>query len=91
MSNVNIDFLQGAGFRQLLNSDEVKDMVEGHVNAIKARADANLNGAESEGFNEKVIMGGYGGGRWVGIVGTSDLATVIAESENKALTKAVHG
>ena len=91
MSNVNIDFLQGAGFRQLLNSDEVKDMVEGHVNAIKARADAGLNGAESQGFNGRGEQGNYAGGRWIGIVGTSDLATMIAESEDKVLTKAVHG
>lgn len=79
------------GFRQLLNSEEVKDMVEGHVNAIKARADANLNGAESKGFNAKVEKSNYAGGRWIGFVGTSDLATMIAESEDKALTKAVHG
>ncbi len=89
--SVRLDFLHGEGFKQILQSEGTKAMISGHANAIKARADANLNGAESEGFNEKVIMGGYGGGRWVGIVGTSDLATVIAESENKALTKAVHG
>ena len=79
------------GFRQLLLSGEVKDLISGHVDAIKARADASLNGAESQGFNAKVEQGNYGGGRWVGFVGTSDLATVVAESEDKALTKAVHG
>lgn len=88
--SVRIEFIS-EGFHQVLTSGETKALIEGHADAIKARADANLNGAESEGFNEKVVMGGYGGGRWVGIVGTSDLATVITESENKALTKAVHG
>lgn len=79
------------GFKQILESGETKSMIEGHVNAIKARADANLNGAESQGFNAKTVLGSYGEGRWIGFVGTSDLATMIAESENKALTKAVHG
>lgn len=89
--SVRLDFLHGEGFKQILQSEGTKAMISGHANAIKARADANLNGAESQGFNARTIQSGWGGGRWVGIVGTSDLATVIAESENKALTKAVHG
>ena len=79
------------GFRQILMSGETKALIESQVDAIKARADAELNGTDSKGFNAKVVQGSYGGGRWLGFVGTSDLATMIAESENKALTKAVHG
>lgn len=80
------------GFRQLLQSDGVRDMVEGHVNAIKQRADANIAG-ESDGFNARVEQAKSAnyGGRWIGIVGTSDYASVVAESENAALTRAVKG
>ena len=79
------------GFRRLLQSDEVHDMVEGHVNAIKQRADANIAG-ESEGYNARVEQAKNAtyGGRWIGIVGTSDYESIVAESENGALTKAVH-
>jgi len=87
---IRIEF-NSDGFKQLLMSDETRSLISGHVDAIKARADANLNGAESQGFSARTIQSGWGGGRWVGFVGTTDMATMIAESEDKALTKAVHG
>ena len=79
------------GFTQILTSDATKSMISGHVDAIKTRADAYLNGAESEGFNARVEMGNYGGGRWIGFVGTSDRVTQIEQSENKILQRAVNG
>ena len=79
------------GFKQLLASAETRDMIAEHTNAIKQRADANIAG-ESEGFNARVEQAKSAnyGGRWIGVVGTSDYASVVAESENGALTKAVH-
>lgn len=88
--SVRIEF-NSDGFKALLNSDSVKSMISEHVDAIKARADANMGDETSEGFNGRVVQGGYGGGRWIGYVGTTDYATMVAESEGKALTKAVNG
>ena len=76
-----------AGFKALLGDDSVKDMIEGYTSDIKQRADAYIVG-ESEGFNGSMR---FNGTRWVGLVGTSDYATLIAESEQKALSKAVNG
>jgi len=79
------------GFKALLGGDAMRAEIEAQTNAIKQRADANIAG-ESEGFNAKVEMGRSApyADRWVGIVGTSDYASEVAESENGALTKAVH-
>lgn len=79
------------GFRALLLSDETKALISGQVETIREKANANMGESASEGFNGKTVQGNYGGGRWMGFVGTSDLATMIAESEGKALTKAVSG
>lgn len=78
------------GFKEILNSEGVRQLVEQVANAVKARADANIT-EDSEGFRVKVWQGSYGGGRWVGHVMTSDFASMKAESEDKALTKAVRG
>ena len=74
------------GFTALLKSNEVKELIESHTNAIKDRADSYITG-ESQGFNANVKLFS----RWVGLVGTSDLNSMIAESEQKVLTKAVNG
>lgn len=83
--SIRIEF-NSDGFSALLKSDETRSMIETHANAIKDRADAYINGGE--GFNANTKMMGT---RWVGLVGTTDMETMIAESEQKALTKAVHG
>lgn len=88
MSGIHhIDFLNGKGFEAILKSSETQQMLKGHADAIKGRADAFIEG-ESKGFNSRTTLKGS---RWIARVGTSDKATVIAESEQKALTKAVHG
>lgn len=76
------------GFRQILKSDGVKGLVQKQSDTIKNRANANING-ESEGFSSETIYGGFGGGRWVGFVSTTDEASQRAESEDKALSRAV--
>lgn len=75
------------GFAALLKSNDVQQLVQGHADTIKQRADAYIVG-DSEGFRADTKLMGT---RWVGLVGTTDLATMIAESEQKALTKAVNG
>ena len=84
---VKIEF-NSAGFKELLESAEVRDLVESKAQEIKARADANIVG-DSEGFRAHSKKAGYGGGRYVAYVGTTDFESVRAESEDKALTRAI--
>lgn len=86
MSIERIEF-NSSGFAALIGSDAVQEMIQGYTDEIKAKADAYIVGG-SEGFNANVRRVGV---RPVGLVGTSDYATLVAESEQKALTKAVHG
>lgn len=83
---IRLEF-NSAGFEALLKSTETQQMIEGHVEAIKGRADAYITG-ESQGFKGDTRLMGT---RWIGLVGTTDMATMIAESEQKALEKAVNG
>lgn len=76
------------GFRQILLSDGCRDLIQETADEIRDKADAN-NDRGGEGFSSSVQVGGYGGGRWIGFVGTTDKASMIAESEDKALTRAV--
>lgn len=75
------------GFAALLKGSEVQQMIEGHTNEVKQRADGYITG-DSEGFKGDTKLMGT---RWVGLVGTTDRASMVAESENKALEKAVNG
>ena len=84
---VNIEF-NSAGFREILTSDGVRAVVQAATDEIQAKANANIS-EESEGFSSQVRIGGYGGGRWVGHVTATDGASIRAESEDKALTRAV--
>ncbi len=86
-TQVKIEF-NSAGFREILLSDGVRSAVESATNAIQARANASISGG-SEGFSAQVRVGGYGGGRWIGHVTTTDYASMVAASEDQALVKAV--
>lgn len=74
------------GFRQLLQSDDVKGLVEENTNAILERA-----GGEDSGFSASVWEAGFGGGRWAGTVRTASYDAARAEATDKTLTKAVTG
>lgn len=77
------------GFRQILLSEGVQSIVTETTNEIRDKANGN-NARGGDGFTSEVIVGGYGGGRWVGFVGTGDdKAAKIAESEDQALTRAL--
>ena len=78
------------GFKDILFSPGTKELVQGVANQIQAEANAGIQ-EDSEGFSSNVVAGGYGGGRYVGFVTSIDNKAAQAESEDKVLSKAVHG
>lgn len=84
--SVRIEFIS-SGFRDVLFSQGVKDVVQETADTIKEKANAN-NTHGGEGYESNVIAGGYGGGRYIGFVKSTDKASVLAESEDLALTRA---
>lgn len=80
MADIKIEF-NSDGFRQILMSEGMKSCVLAEAQKIQEKANDNSNGH----FTAKVWAGGYGGGRWV----ASAFSTEKAESEDKALTRAV--
>lgn len=85
IQSVRIQFIS-EGFRQILLSEGTKQVVEQTAEEIKDRANANYGG---DGFQANVIVGAYGGGRYVGFVNATDKWSLKAESEDKALTGAI--
>ena len=85
---VEIEFIS-EGFEQILTSSGVQNVVYEQTNAICARANA-ANSRGGEGFESNVkLTHAYRSNRYVGFVGTTDKASMIAESEDKALSGAV--
>ena len=88
MKQIRLEF-NSDGFKEILCSDGVHELVDSATEKIKTKADAGIQG-ESEGFRALSFLGGSAG-RWVGIVRTTDKESMIAEAEGKALSKAVSG
>lgn len=85
---VEIEFIS-AGFEQILTGSGVQGVVSEQTNAICARANA-ANARGGEGFESNVkLTHAYRSNRYVGFVGTTDRKSMIAESEDKALSGAV--
>lgn len=83
-----IEFV-GEAFGELLRSEEVKGVVEETTKGIHDRANAN-NHRGGEGFKMSVEPSGrFKNRRWVGFVSTTDKKSVIAETEDGALTRAI--
>lgn len=80
MAEVKIEF-NSEGFKQILMSEGMKACVLSEAQKIQEKANDNSGGH----FNAKAWVGNYGGGRYV----ASAFSTEKAESEDKALTKAV--
>ena len=76
------------GFRQLLLSEGCHEVVKQYTDEIAEKANAN-NTRGGDGFKSTTQVGGYGGGRWIGFVTASDKKASAAESEDKALTRAL--
>lgn len=80
-----------AGFEAILCSPGVTSKVEEQAERICDRANAN-NTRGGEGFAQGTRLGrAYGSQRALGFVYTTDKESRIAESEDKALSKAVTG
>ena len=77
------------GFKEILCSEGVQNLVTEVTSNIQDKANAN-NTRGGKGFKANIWMGGYGGGRWVGSVNTTDRKSKIAEAEDKALSRAVN-
>lgn len=95
MSEVKIEF-NSAGFREILMSEGVRNVVSEATDRIASRANGNLTDGSSEGYEGTVMesprMSGYGnGGRWVGFVRALDYKAMADEAENKSLSRAVSG
>lgn len=82
--NVRIEW-NNAGFVEILKSDGVRDLVLSTAEQIASRATANISEA-SEGYEASAKQMSS---RWVAGVITTDDASIRAESENKALSRAV--
>jgi len=78
------------GFEAILCSEGARAACEEAGGAIQARANANLN-ADSEGYamSSRTVTA-YGSLRNMTFVYTTDKASIIAEAEDKALSKAVY-
>lgn len=89
-SGGNIENIQfnSAGFKAILESDGVRELVEDTAEAICEKANGN-NTRGGSGYAVKVQHMGYGGGRWGAFIYATDKKASQAESEEKALTKAV--
>ena len=87
-AKVQIEFIS-EGFEQILSGTGVHDVVYEQTNAICARANA-ANARGGEGFQSNVkLTRAYRSNRYVGFVGTTDRKSIMAESEDKALSGAV--
>lgn len=85
MEKVRIVF-NSPGFREILLSEGTKELVETTAQDIADRANANSGG---DGFEASTIVGGYGGGRYIGFVTATTEEAMKAEAENGALTGAI--
>lgn len=85
MSEVRIEFIS-KGFKEILESEGTRNIVSQTAESISSKANSNYGG---DGFQASVIKGNYGGGRWVGFVNATDKESLIAETEDKALTGAI--
>ena len=87
-SKTEIQFIS-AGFKAILECEETKQLVKSLGEEIQQKANANSGLDGEDGFSLDVWQGNYGGGRWVASVTTTGKDSMIAESEDKALSRAV--
>lgn len=90
-NNVRIERLKfiGEGFGEILRSEGTRELVTQVTEEIGAKANAN-NARGGEGYRTSVEQSKkYKNRRWVGFVKTTDKKSVVAETEDGALTRAV--
>lgn len=76
-----------AGFKEILESEGVRELVQDTAQEIANKANENYGG---DGYEVKVQHLGYGGGRWGAFISSKDKKAAQAESEDKALTRALN-
>ncbi len=76
-----------AGFKEILESEGVRELVQDTAQEIANKANENYGG---DGYEVKVQHLGYGGGRWGAFISSKDNKAAQAESEDKALTRALN-
>lgn len=76
-----------AGFKEILESEGVRELVQDTAQEIANKANENYGG---DGYEVKVQHLGYGGGRWGAFITSKDKKAAQAESEDKALTRALN-
>ena len=80
-----------SGFEEILSSAGTMSVVQSTTSTIKERANAN-NTHGGKGFYSGTKIGrAFGSERALGFVYSSDRKSAIAESEDKALSRAVSG
>lgn len=84
--NISRIKFESEGFKEILMASS--GLVSSVTNSIAAAANAGLE-KDSTGFSAEVFIGGFGGGRPIGVVASTDKASAAAEAEYKALSKAV--
>ena len=77
------------GFKQILESEGTKELVRQAAAEIQQKANANAGLEGDDGYSMEVWQGSYGGGRWVASVASTGKKSMKAESEDKALSRAV--
>ena len=82
----NIVF-NSAGFREILESEGVKDLIQNTAGEICNKANEN---AGFDGYEVRLQHMGYGGGRIGAFISSKDKKAAQAESEEKALTRALN-
>ena len=88
--NVEIEFFS-EGFAQIVASAGTMNAVKNAANQIQSRANANNNRGGTGFYSGTRIGRAYGTNRALGFVYTSDKKSARAESEDKALSRAVMG
>ena len=82
----HIEFVD-SGFKAILSSDGCREMIEQKTQEIGDKANAN-NTRGGSGFATKVEFGSKAQ-RYIGFVYTTDKNSVIAETEDGALTRGI--
>lgn len=82
----NIEF-NNDGFKAILQSDGCREVIEQTANEIEDKANSN-NSRGGTGFNSKVELGTKAG-RYIGFVYSTDKNSLIAETEDSALSGAI--
>ncbi len=80
--SVRLEF-NSDGFRELLNSPEVEQLVLEQAQQIADRASAEVEGEGYRAHSRKA------GTRYIAFAGTTDNESVVQEAENKVLSRAV--